>query len=96
MKTLIIYDNEGYILTTRQGQPLPREPIGVPFLNVVIPDGKRIKTTDGIGVDVSKTPHEVILEDIPPSELDIMKDKLQSTQDAVDFLILQNMMNGGL
>ncbi len=32
MKALIIYDNEGYIISQRSGQPLPREPIGVPFL----------------------------------------------------------------
>lgn len=96
MKTLIIYDNEGYILSTRSGEPSPREPIGVPFLNVAIPEGKRIKTTDGIGVDVSVTPHQVILEDIPPTETDLLKAELLATQNAVDFLILQNMMNGGL
>ena len=73
METLIIYDDEGYILSTMQGQPAPREPIGVPFLWVDIPRGKQVKVTDGIGIDVSVTPHQVILEDIPPTEIDILK-----------------------
>ncbi len=73
MKTLIIYDNEGYIISTRQGQPSPRKPVGVPYLEVEIPEGKQIKITDGIGVDVTKTPHEVILEDIPPTEIEELK-----------------------
>lgn len=92
MKTLIIYDDTGFILSQRSGHPLPREPQGVPFLWVDIPKGKQLKITDGTGVDVSVTPHQIILEDIPPTEMDILKEKLQATQDAVDFLI----MNGGL
>lgn len=90
MKTLIIYDDEGYILSTRQGQPAPREPIGVPFLWVEIPEEKQIKITDGIGVDVTKTPHEVILEDIPPSEVDILEARTRDLEltiaDIVAFL----------
>lgn len=75
MKTLIIYDNDGYILSTRSGQPAPREPFGVPFLWVEIPEGKQLKIIDGIGVDVSVTPHQVVLEDIPPSEIDLLKEE---------------------
>lgn len=93
MKTLIIYDNEGYILATRQGQPAPREPIGVPFLNVEIPEGKRIKITDGIGVDVSVTPHEVILESVPLSETDLLKAKVDSQELAI--FELAEMITGG-
>lgn len=75
MKTLITYDNEGYIISTRQGQPSPRVPVGVPYLEVEIPEGKQIKVTDGVGVDVTKTPHEVILEDIPLTEIDVLKEE---------------------
>ncbi|MCG1029321.1 hypothetical protein J5S49_13570 [Virgibacillus halodenitrificans] len=89
MNTLIIYDNEGYILSIRQGEPAPREPIGVPFLWVDIPEGKRIKVIDGIGVDTSVTPHEVILEDIPPSEVDVLEIQVADLQ-------YQLMMNGVL
>lgn len=39
-----------------------------------IPEGKRIKKTDGIGGDVSVTPHQLILEVIPPpTEIEILK-----------------------
>lgn len=73
MKTLIIYDESGFIISTMQGDLSPREPIGVPFLWVDIPQGKQIKITDGIGVDTSVTPHQAILEDIPPTEVDTLK-----------------------
>lgn len=65
-------------MSIRSGEPAPREPIGVPFLWVDIPEGKQIKTTDGIGVDVSVTPHQVILEDIPKTEAEILNDKLDN------------------
>ena len=79
METLVIYDNTGYILSTEKGNTL-REPFGVPFLRELIPEGKRIKATDGIGVDVSVTPHQVILEDIPLSEIEILKQKLHDAE----------------
>ncbi len=91
MKTLIIYDEIGYILSQQQGQPAPREPIGVPFLNVEIPEGKRIKITDGIGVDVSVTPHEVILEDIPPTETQLLESRLQMTEETILGLLMGGM-----
>lgn len=72
-QTLIIHDETGYILDSRSGYPLPREPQGVPFLWVEIPQGKQIKKTDGVGVDVSVEPHQVILEDIPPTEIEVLK-----------------------
>lgn len=87
MKTLIIYDNEGYIISTRQGQPSPRKPVGVPYLEVEIPQGKQIKITDGIGVDVSVTPHEVILEDIPPTEIDKLRNDLNEGVVELSMLI---------
>lgn len=91
MSTLLIYDNEGYIISARSGDPAPREPQGVPFLWVDIPQGKQLKTTNGIGVDTSVTPHQVILEDIPANEIDELKAKLQATQEAVDFLLMGGM-----
>lgn len=91
MRTLIIYDNAGYLISIMNGEPSPREPIGVPFLWVEIPEGKRIKTTDGIGVDVSVTPHQVILEDIPPSEIEMLRSDLN---DAVMELSLLIAMGG--
>lgn len=94
MKTLIIYDEQGYIFSMRSGQPAPREPIGVPFLWVDIPNGKRIKTTDGIGVDVSKAPHEVILEDIPPSEIDSLR--IEMARNNAELFETMIMLTGGV
>lgn len=71
MKTLIIYDAKGYIISNITGSY--RVPTGVPFLEIEIPQGKRIATVDGIGVDVSVTPHQVILEDTPLDEIELLK-----------------------
>lgn len=83
MKTLIIYDESGYILSIRQGEPAPREPLGVPFLWSDIPQGKQLKIVDGIGVNVSVTPHQPILEDIPKSETEILKEENTNLKIAV-------------
>lgn len=72
MNTLIIYDSTGYIITEMSGAV--REPVGVPFLWVEIPIGKRIKITDGISVDITVTPNVAILEDIPKTEIQLMQD----------------------
>ena len=94
-QTQIIYDNEGYIISIRQGEPAPRNPIGVPFLNVEIPSGKQIKITDGVGVDVTKTPHEVILEDVPPSEVEVMRDEVTGLNNAL-LEVYEMLILGGI
>ena len=71
MDTLIIYDSTGYVITLMSGSV--REPVGIPFIWAVVPVGKRIKLTDGIGVDVSVTPNVAILEDIPKTKLEVMQ-----------------------
>lgn len=78
MKTLIIYDNEGYIISSITGNY--KKPVGIPFLEIEIPQGKKMKTTDGIGVDTTITPHQVILEDIPPTEIDNLKKQVADLQ----------------
>lgn len=93
-KTLIIHDNEGYILTISGGQPVPREPIGVPFLWVDVPEGKRLKSVGEVGVDVSVSPHQAILDDIPPNEIDILKEenvKIKESMAELAELILGGM-----
>lgn len=94
-KSLIIYDTQGYILSNVTGSY--RVPTGVPFLEIEIPEGKRIKYTDGIGVNVSVTPHQVILEDIPPTEIDVLKsenEELKASQASQDELIMSLMLGG--
>ena len=84
MNTLIIYDSTGYIITEMSGAV--REPVGVPFLWVEIPIGKRLKITNGIGVDVSVTPNVAILEDIPKTETEKLKDQLMDSQQNTSLL----------
>lgn len=72
MPNLIIYDNNGRIFLQVAGN-YTKPQGGIQFLEVEIPKGKQIKITDGIGVDVSVTPHEVILENIPPTEIEELR-----------------------
>ena len=71
--TLIIYDDQGQIFSQITGNYLVPQG-GVQFIEVEVPEGKRVA-----GVDVSAAPHQVILEDIPPSEFDILKQSLAET-----------------
>lgn len=86
-KTLIIYDETGYIIQQITGSY--RLPQGVPYLELDIPEGKQLKVTNGIGVDISVTPHQAILEDIPPTEVESLETQLAQLQ-------YELMMNGVL
>lgn len=68
MEQLIIYDKAGTVLSVTSGTVKPAEPVGVPFMWATIPEGKTLKS-----VDVSKTPHELILEDVPPREFEVLR-----------------------
>lgn len=83
MQTLVIYDNDGYLLSTSSGTPEPREPVGVPFLWVEVPQGQQIKITDGIVVDTSIEPHQVEFVDIPKTETELLKEKVQKQEEAI-------------
>lgn len=94
MNTLIIYDNIGYVISQMAGSV--REPQGgVQFLWAEIHTGKQLKITDGIGVDVSVTPHQAILEDIPKTEIEIVKEQLQSVQSDNANLVTM-LVEGGI
>lgn len=59
MQILVIYDNTGFIISQVQGSI--REPAGVPFLILnEVPSGKFLTR-----IDVSKTPHVPVYEDMP-------------------------------
>ena len=88
MNTLIIYDNTGYIIDIRSGEPLPREPQGIPFIWVTIPTEQRIAITNGIGVDVSVTPNVAFLEDIPKTSEEIANERIASAEDAILMLMM--------
>lgn len=79
MKTLVIYDNEGYIISMRSGSPEPRKPIGVPYLYVEIPKGKRV-----VSVDTSLKTHKMVLEDIEKTELELIKEDIELLKTKVE------------
>ncbi len=74
MKTLIIYDNTGYILMQQTGSYRVPEG-GVQYLELEIPTGKMVKS-----INVDKK--EAILEDIPKSQMEILQEELaQNTKE---------------
>ncbi|MDK8182121.1 hypothetical protein [Paenibacillus sp. UMB4589-SE434] len=60
MRTLVIYDKSGYIIQVMSGDV--REPIGIPYLSVEIPEGKQIER-----VDVSTETHVAVFSNVPKS-----------------------------
>lgn len=66
-KTLIIYDLGGMVIDQKNG--FYKVPIGIPYIEVVIPTGKRV-------VSVNVETKEPILEDIPPSEIELLQNKI--------------------
>lgn len=83
MNTLIIYDNEGKIFSQVTGDYLIPQG-GVQFLEVEVLEGKQIT-----GVDTSVTPHQTILEDILPTQVEILETQVAD-------LTYQLMLNGVL
>lgn len=74
MKTLIIYDNAGYIYMTMSATyTIPQG--GLQYLEVEVPTGKQLK-----GVNTSVTPNVPIYEDIPLSETEILKQKVEEQE----------------
>lgn len=82
MQTLIIYDNEGFIISQMQGSSL-REPVGIPHLWVEIPQGKSLAS-----IDVLVMPNVPIFEELPKTETQLLQEKLDLMQAAIDELIL--------
>ena len=71
MRTLVIYDNTGKIFFNAGGDII--EPVGIPFIWVEVPEGKRIT-----GVDVTVTPNVAILEDLPKSESQLLQEQIDN------------------
>ena len=96
-KTLIVYDLSGTIIQQITG--FYQVPNGVPYLEIEIQQGKR-------PISVNIETKEVIYEDIPPSDIEVVQDKisilteeneklkqeLALTQDAVNEILFM-MMN---
>lgn len=74
MKTLVIYDNTGYIYL-QQGGTYRNPEGGLNYLITEIPEGKIFKS-----VDTSVTPNIPVFEDIPKTEMQLLQDQLLATQ----------------
>lgn len=91
MRVLIIYDNNGTIFMQSSGSELKEPQGGVQYMIVDVPVGKQI-----IGVDVSVTPHQPIFEDIPPSEIDWLKERVDEHEQAMlELTIALAAIQGG-
>lgn len=97
MKTLIIYDNEGFIyLTYDRNYRVPEG--GIQYLELEIPSNKKL-----VGIDTSTTPHKPILEYIDTRISDIssyLKNADDTTISKVEDTILETesnkIINGGM
>ncbi|WP_375104038.1 hypothetical protein ACDZ28_03920 [Paenibacillus sp. RS8] len=81
MKTLLIYDNTGFIYVQMTGDY--RKPEGLKHLEITIPDGKMI---DSIKLDPKGD--SVIFKDVPKSSLQLMQEQLETVQGALDALLM--------
>lgn len=84
MNTLIIYDGTGYIISQMSGDV--REPIGLPFLWVEIPEKKRI-----VSIDVLVTPNIPVYEDITKTEIERLKEEDLNNKEAIAELYMMSM-----
>lgn len=68
--TLVIYDNDGKVISQiTGGYIIPNG--GVQYLEIEIPQGKRIT-----GVDMTATPNVPIFEDVPPATVDTLQQRM--------------------
>lgn len=65
----IIYDETGFPISQMQGSDL-YTPIGIPYLDVEIPEDKYI-----IGIDITVNPNVPIFVDFPKSETQLLKEE---------------------
>ena len=82
MKTIVIYDNTGNIYFQASGDFIEPQG-GLQYLIVEIPEGKYIAS-----IDTSKTPHEVIFEDIPKSQEQVLIERVELLENALNEMIL--------
>lgn len=77
--TLVIYDTTGYVIQSITGSY--RVPVGLPYLEVDIPEGKYIAS-----VDVTITPNIVVYADLPETNEDKIADLQQSVAELTILL----------
>lgn len=85
MKNLIIYDTSGYIISRSMGDV--REPIGIPFMWVDVPEGKYVEN-----IDVSGTKDTPIFADLPKSQMQLMQEQINE----LTITLGDALLNGGV
>lgn len=95
MNTLVLYDAEGYVFHTITGSF--REPVGIPYIIVEVPEGKRVAAVD---TENDNTP---IFEDLQTPTINQLLSKLNQQEEmTVELeaalydiaLVLDQLMNG--
>lgn len=84
MKTLIIYDGNGNVIQQIKGYY--KIPVSVPYLEVEIPEGK-------ILVSVNIETKEPIYEDIPKSDIEILRDKISILEEGLQAVLSGDMQS---
>lgn len=79
--TLVVYDNEGFVQRQERGSNL-REPVGIPFMWVEIPQGKYLT-----GIDVYTEEHTPVFEDLPKSETQLLQEQVNDLNMAMAALM---------
>lgn len=71
MKTLIIYDAKGTIIVQQYGTY--SLPVGIPYLEIEIPDGKYVSA-----IDTTKEVHSPIYGESPKTKLDDIQEQVSA------------------
>lgn len=79
MRTLVIYDTKGTIISNVGGAI--KEPEGIPFIWVDVPTNTYVEK-----IDVSKEKHEAVLKEYQQTEVQRLQEEILSTQLALTEL----------
>lgn len=87
MNTLIVYDNEGFVFYTAQGEV--KEPVGVPSIRVDLEEGEYVPE-----VDVSKEPHMAVIKQYPKTAQQLQQEEIDTLKKKYNDLVL-SLVEGG-
>ena len=88
MKTIVIYDNTGYIFSQMAGCYVQPQG-GVQYLETKIPECKLLQK-----IDVKVTPNVPIFIDMPLNETDVLKKRIDEQEQAL--VELASMLGGAV
>jgi hypothetical protein len=80
MSQLVIYDSTGFIISRMSGDV--REPIGIPFMYVDIPEGKSL-----VKIDTSAEEHQPVFADLPKPEIEELKEEISALNIALAAML---------